>query len=149
MHGSSLSVRGYGIVLKKIFSAKTDNVFIQLVRYTIGGGLAFIVDFASLFALSEFLSIHYLISGALAFVLGALTNYILSVVWIFSKKALKNKGLEVGIFVLIGVIGLGLNEIVMWFFTEHMHMHYLVSKVISTVFVYLWNFAVRRYFFFR
>jgi hypothetical protein len=37
---------------------------VQIVRYTFVGGLAFLVDFGVLFALTQFLGIHYLVSAA-------------------------------------------------------------------------------------
>jgi putative flippase GtrA len=43
------------------------------------------------------------------------------------------------------VVGLGLNHFFMWFFTEQVGLLYLISKLISAVLVYLWNFLVRKY----
>lgn len=136
-------------MLKKILVTKTGNVFIQLFRYTFVGGLAYIVDFSSLFALTEYVGIHYLTSATIAFVFGITTNYSLSILWVFDGRMIKNKWLEAGIFMLIGVIGLCLNLLFMWILTEYIHFHYLLSKAVATVFVYMWNFFVRRYTLFR
>jgi putative flippase GtrA len=51
---------------------------------------------------------------------------------------------EFFVFALIGLGGLLLNEVFIWFFTEVLLLFYLVSKAISTVLVYLYNFLVRR-----
>lgn len=122
----------------------TQNVLVQLFRYTFVGGAAFVLDFSTLFLLTRYLGIHYLISAGLAFALGVATNYLLSVSWVFSVRRLASRRLELGIFALIGVAGLALNEIFMWLFTEKAGFHYLVSKLTSTFFVYLWNFFARR-----
>ena len=127
----------------------TVNTLIQLFRYTFVGGVAFVVDFSSLFIFTEFLNLYYLISAAIAFLLGLITNYILSIVWVFYKRVFRSKLLEFGIFALIGIIGLCLNILLIWFFTEQIHFHYLLSKIASTVFVYLWNFFARKYILFR
>ncbi|KPL02914.1 MAG: polysaccharide synthesis protein GtrA [candidate division Zixibacteria bacterium SM23_73_2] len=124
-------------------------MLIQLFRYTFVGGIAFLVDFGSLFALTEFCGVHYLISAAIAFILGLVTNYLLSIIWVFSRRTLKSRWLELYIFALIGVVGLGFNELFIWFFTERVNLHYLLSKIVSTVFVYLWNFFARKYILFR
>lgn len=123
---------------------KTDSTLIQLFRYTFVGGIAFMVDFGSLFAFTEFLNIHYLVSAAIAFLLGLTTNYSLSVLWVFDKRSVQSRWVEYGIFAFIGLVGLGLNEIFIWFFTEEVHFHYLISKIISTVVVYFWNFFARK-----
>jgi len=137
------------LVLSKLFTDKTDSLLIQLFRYTFVGGIAFLVDFGSLFALTEFCGVHYLISAAIAFILGLVTNYLLSIIWVFSRRTLKSRWLELYIFALIGVVGLGFNELFIWFFTERVNLHYLLSKIVSTVFVYLWNFFARKYILFR
>ena len=57
--------------------------------------------------------------------------------------------MEIGIFTCIGMIGLGLNELFMWAFTERVRLHYLMSKAVATVFVYFWNFFARKFILFR
>lgn len=140
------TISGY---LHSLFKEKTNNTFIQLFRYTFAGGIAFIVDFGSLFCLTEFFSIHYLISAAFAFILGLTTNYLLSIIWVFSSRNVGKKWLEFIIFAIIGIIGLGMNEFVIWFFTEKAMFHYLLSKIISTIIVYSWNFFARKYLLFK
>lgn len=127
----------------------TQSVFVQLFRYTLVGGTAFLLDFSALFLMTRFLGIHYLMSAALAFTLGVVTNYLLSITWVFSIHRLENRVAEFGIFALIGVVGLALNEIFMWFFTERVGLYYLLSKIGAAFFVYLWNFLARRFLLFR
>ncbi|MFB0565695.1 MAG: GtrA family protein [Candidatus Aminicenantaceae bacterium] len=123
---------------------KSDKTFVQLIRYGFVGGVAYGVDFGSLIFLTEVCRVHYLISAAVAFLLGLITNYVLSIFWVFSKRTLANKRVEFLIFSIIGLVGLGLNEVIIWFFTEWIHFHYLISKVVSTVFVFFWNFFARK-----
>jgi putative flippase GtrA len=126
-----------------------NNTLIQLFRYTFVGGVAFIFDFGSLFILTEYFNVYYLISAAIAFLLGLTINYFLSIIWVFEKRSINSKYIEFIVFALIGTIGLALNEFFMWFFTEIVNTHYLFSKLISTVFVYLWNFTIRKFTLFR
>ena len=132
-------------MLNKLFIEKTDNTFIQLFRYTFVGGAAFIVDFSSLYILTDFAGFHYLHSAAIAFILGLIINYILSILWVFKSRAVNKKIIEFIIFAVIGIIGLGLNEVMIWFFTERLIIYYLYSKLISTAIVYFWNFLARKY----
>jgi putative flippase GtrA len=136
-------------VIEKLLVRRTDNSFIQLFRYTIVGGFALIVDFSLLFIFTDIFGIYYLISAALSFIAGTIVNYVLSIVWVFHKRSFKNKSFEFGIFALIGFIGLGFNELIIWFFTEQTHFHYLLSKTVSAGVVYLWNFFARKFTLFR
>jgi putative flippase GtrA len=129
---------------KSLFVGQTDSTLLQLFRYTVVGGLAFVVDYGSLFLLREFLGIHYLWAAAIAFILGLATNYYISIRWVFDKRNVQNKQVEFFIFALLGILGLGINELVMFILTSVVGLHYLVSKLISTGVTYGWNFASRK-----
>jgi len=126
-----------------IFS-KSDKTSNQLFKYGFVGGIAYSVDFGSLFFLTEVFKIHYLISAAISFILGLLINYALSIFFVFPKRTLTDKRVEFLLFSIIGLVGLGLNEVIIWFFTELTHFHYLISKMLSTVVVFFWNFFARK-----
>lgn len=134
---------------KKLLLNRTDNTVIQFFRYGLAGGVAFVVDFSLLYVLTEFLHIHYLISAALSFIPGVTVNYCLSILWVFNRRVLKKRSAEFVFFILIAIGGLLLNEFFMWFFTEIVGCHYLLSKVISVGLGYIWNFSAKKFFLFR
>jgi putative flippase GtrA len=128
-----------------LFKGKSNNLFVQLFRYTFVGGLAFLVDFGLLFLLTHFCGIHYLVSAGISFIAGLAVNYALSKIWVFSVSSFTNRFVEFLVFAIIGVIGLGFNELFMYLFTSVCAIHYLLSKIITTVIVYFWNFFARKY----
>ena len=132
-------------LIRKIFVEKTNNTLIQLFRYTFVGGTAFLVDFGLLAFLTEFFDLHYLISTSCGFLGGLIVNYIISILWVFTDSKIKNKKIEFLIFTVIGIIGLLLTELFMYLFTDIAEIHYLISKIITTIIVYLWNFLGRKY----
>jgi len=132
-----------------LFKSGTNNTLVQLFRYTLVGGIAFLFDFGSLYFLTDWMYVHYLVSAALAFLAGITVNYLLSIAWVFQVRTMKNVWVEVSIFAVIGIVGLGMNELIIWFFTELAKFHYLISKLFSTVSVYLWNFFARKFLLFR
>ena len=93
--------------------------------------------------------IHYLYSAALAFILGLSVNYALSVTWVFNERSLSNRYVEFATFAWIGIIGLGINELLMWVLTDMLFVHYAGSKCVSAVIVFLWNFVCRKLILFR
>ena len=127
-----------------LFLKETDNWFIQLFRYCFVGGLAFIVDYGLLVLLTEVCGLHYLISATISFIAGLIVNYLLSTSWIFRKSKLENKWAEFIVFAIIGVIGLGLNNLLLYLFTDIIHIHYMISKLITTGIVMIWNFGARK-----
>ncbi len=132
-----------------LLKEKTDNIMVQLFRYTFVGGIAFAGDFGTLFFLTEYLKIYYLTSAGFGFLVGLTINYVLSIYWVFSRRSIESKWIEFLIYSLIGIVGLGLNEFFMWFFTEKLKLYYLLSKIGSTGFIYFWNFFLRRFILFR
>lgn len=136
-------------LIQKLLRDQTDKTKIQMFRYIFVGGVAFIVDFLSLFVLTNFFSIYYMISAAIAFLFGLILNYFLSISWVFNKRKLNNRHVELGFFVLIGIVGLGLNEVLIWFFTQNLQLYYLISKIIAAVIILFWNFFARKLILFR
>jgi putative flippase GtrA len=132
------------LTLAGFLKQNTDSPFIQLLRYALVGGLAFVVDFGSLYFLTEHLHAYYMHSAALAFVLGLTTNYLLSVTWVFQKRTFNNRLVEYGVFAVLGVLGLGLNQGLIYGLTEYASCHYLFSKALATGLVFLWNFGSRK-----
>jgi putative flippase GtrA len=141
------SQRHLGLVhdfLRELLIAKSDDGFVQLVRYTAVGGVSFVADFGILFAASGILGVHYLISAPMGFIVGLTVNYALSVHWVFASRQLRSRRLEFAAFFVIGVVGLGLNELIMWVLTDKVYLHYLVSKIGATLVVFIWNFLARK-----
>ncbi len=136
-------------LMKKLFKDDTEKTLIQLFRYIFVGGAAFLVDIGSLYILTSFVGIYYLISAAIAFILGLIANYILSIGWVFNNRTLNSAKLEFGVFALIGVVGLGFNEVLIWFFTEDIHIFYLISKVMAAILILFWNFFARKFTLFK
>lgn len=130
--------------IDSLFRTPTENVFIQLFRYGFVGGVAFLLDYGVLILLTEVFGFHYLISATISFFLGLVTNYLLSISWVFSKRAFSNWQTGFLVFAVIGIIGLGLNNLIMYLCTEKIGIHYAVSKIIATVVVFFWNFLSRR-----
>lgn len=130
----------------RILVSKTDKTHIQFFRYLFVGGFSAVVDIGSLFLMTDIFHINYLVSAAIAFTFGIISNYFVSTIWIFESKGNKRK--EFLIFVLIGIVGLLWNELILWSLVSKIGLFYLTAKIISTGFVLFWNFGMRKKFVF-
>lgn len=131
------------------FYQRNKALIVQLLRYAVVGGVAFVVDYGSLWLLTEVVGLHHLVSAAIAFVLGLVCNYVISTAWVFGESKVSNRWVEFVIFSIIGVIGLGLNELIIYLCTDVCGLHYMLSKIISTVIIFFWNFFARRFILFK
>jgi putative flippase GtrA/uncharacterized SAM-binding protein YcdF (DUF218 family) len=128
---------------------RTDNLITQFLRYLVVGGVAFVVDFTVLIGLTELAGVNYLLSAAAGFLFGLIANYVLSISWVFQNRTLKNKQAEFSLFAIIGIIGLGLNELILYVGTDMIGFDYRVSKLIAVAIVLFWNFGARKATLFR
>lgn len=132
-------------LLHKLFIAKTNNSFLQFFRYIFVGGIAAIVNIGALFVFTDIFGIHYIISNILGFILGLITNYLLSKMFIFTNENGMNKRKEFISYAIIGIIGLGVDTLFMLICTSGLGIYYLLSKIISTIITFIWNFGARKF----
>ncbi len=136
-------------MIEKIFKYQTHSISVQAFRYILAGALAYAIDYSALAMLTNIFGLYYLTSAAIAFILGAVTSYVLNITWVFDERTLKDRRLEASVFFAIGIIGLFLNHYCILFFTERVKLHYLISKFVSTIAVAAVNFSARKYILFR
>ena len=130
-------------MIRKLFLEDTDNWLVQLFRYFFVGGTAAVVNIFLLYVFTDIFHFYYLFSNVLSFIFGLITNYVLSKRFIF-KANVGNKSLEFTIYGLIGIIGLVFDTALLYFFTSYLGIYYVISKVFSTIIVFLWNFVARK-----
>ena len=136
-------------MIRKYFLLPNDCSKVQLFRYIFSGVFTFSIDFIALFIFTEYFGIYYLLSAVMSFILGLLASYIVSIFWIFSKRSIANKWFEFSIFATISLVGLTLNTMFMWIFTDYVLLHYLFSKILSAALVFVWNFSAKKIVLFR
>ena len=134
----------------KLAKGRSPDLRIQMLRYLVAGGTAFLVDAGLLALLTECGGRSLLLLWtAIAFTVGLCITYLFSILWVFDNRSMKNQGAEAGVFALIGLSGLGLTELLMWLLSDGAGMHYMLSKIITTVLVFVWNFAAKKLILFR
>lgn len=117
----------------------------QIIRFAVVGGSAFLIDYGIFTLLSQLLHIHYLISSIISFSISVIYNYILSIKWVFDvtkKQTVK----EFIIFIILSVIGLGINSLILYLSVDLIHLHEMIGKIIATAIVMVYNFITRKIF---
>lgn len=136
--------------LKNLFSGRSSDVKIQLLRYGVSGLTAAAVDMGMLALLTEvFGERMLLVWTAIAFACGLLVTYLMSIYWVFSNRTVSSRAKELAIFISIGIIGLALTEFLMWVFARKLEWHYLIAKMVSATTVFIWNFTAKKLLLFR
>lgn len=128
------------------FKPKTKNLLLQMFKFLLVGGLAFVIDYVTLIICKEVFNIPVLISAAIAFTVSVVFNYILSVKWVFDVDKNKSEKKNFIIFIVFSIIGLALTELIMWFGVDIVKISYLIVKIIATAIVMVFNFVTRKLF---
>ncbi len=134
--------------LKNLFLSPTKNSIIQLFRSVFVGGISTVIDFI-VYALMRIplqdLQFCDLIATPCGFIVGTVFNFIVSRLLIFnaneSRVGIKA---EFAGFAVIGVIGLGIKELLMFLFVNLLSIHHYLSWIVSSFLVLVWNFAGRK-----
>ena len=126
--------------------AALKKLIAQLMKFGIVGVIAFIIDYGLMVLLTEVFGVEYLVSATISFTVSVIFNYLASMRYVFRHKEGMSRRREFIIFVVLSTIGLGLNDLLMWLFTGLLGISYLISKIIATAFVTVYNFVTRKIF---
>lgn len=118
----------------------------QIIKFGFVGALCFVIDYGIMVFLTEVFGINYLISSGLSFTVSVTVNYILSIAFVFETDKNKNKMKEFIVFVFLSIVGLGINQLAMWFAGEILGIFYMLSKIGATAIVMVYNFVSRKIF---
>ena len=120
----------------------------RFVRFGIVGVSGTLIDFGVTWLCKEKLHWNKYLSNSIGFLLAATNNYTWNRLWTFESQ---NSEIfrEYGTFVLIALIGLGLNNFVTWLLHEKAHWNFYLSKLVAIGVVVIWNFSMNYVFTFR
>jgi len=116
----------------------------EFYRYFFAGLAAFGADFVALVLLTEGLGVNYLVANACGVSLGILVSYVLCVRWVFTQRRFSQVSIEVPAFVLTSLVGLVLNEALLWLFVEIAALYYLWAKILVTGLMFIVNFLLKK-----
>lgn len=130
----------------------------QIVKFGFVGAFCFVIDFAITMGLT-YIGVYHLIAAAAGFIISVVVNYLLSFKFVFERKEDMDRKAEFVIFVILSVIGLGLNELFIWLSVDVIYMHssllmkyvdYNIAvaggKIFATGLVMIYNFVTRKIF---
>lgn len=124
------------------------TILMRFIRFGIVGASGMVVDFGVTWLCKEKLRWNKYVSNSLGFILAATNNYLWNRVWTFQSQS-EAVAREYISFVVIALIGLGLNNLIIYLLHERWHLNFYLSKLIAIACVTLWNFSMNYVFTFR
>ena len=96
---------------------------------------------------TEVLGIYYLWSTVISFTVSVIFNYFASIRWVFQVDNGKSQTANIVFFIVFSIIGLGINQVIMWCGVDGLHISYLIVKLFATAIVMVFNFITRKMYF--
>ena len=119
----------------------------QIVKFGIVGVVATVIDFGVLMLLSQVLHVNPVVAAAASYCISLVFNYLASMRFVFSHREGLSRRREFVTFVILSIVGLGLNEAIMAAGTLALGDSALMvaaTKVCATAVVMVWNFVSRK-----
>lgn len=131
-------------IYTKLYSRVRLLLTTDFLKFAISGMICVVIEFIILIVLVEKFSINYLIANFFSFMFTNLVNYLLSRLWVFGKS---NKRIrhEVLLFFSTAMVGLIINQIIMWILVDRYQLNYKLVKFIAIVIVVIWNFWSKKF----
>ena len=120
---------------------KQNNIE-KFIKYCLVGGCSTFIDWCTYALLYLCLGINYLPATTCGFIIGLITNFILSKEFVFTQAS-KYKH-EFIIYGIIGLIGLVITAILMIIFVDLIALNALLARAITTILVLFWNYLARK-----
>lgn len=120
----------------------------QLAKFSVVGFAAFGIDYGVLMLLSQVFGVDPILSAGISFVVSVVFNYLASMRFVFTRRDDLSRSRELAIFVALSVVGLLINEVLMWLgvlLAGKSALALTVTKVFATAVVMVWNFWSRKH----
>ncbi|NCN99562.1 GtrA family protein [Candidatus Falkowbacteria bacterium] len=121
-----------------------------VVKFTIAGGLASVLDLVSLYLFHDPLGLDIVLSTTLAFMLSFILSFYLQKFWAFNDSSRHGKTAgQLFLYLLNALIGLNLNGFLMHFLVSYYQVWYLLSQVMVIALIGVLNFMVYKFIIFK
>ena len=132
--------------MNKDKEGKNKNLLNQILKFGVVGGIAFLIDFAVYTIANKLLPFEkgYIIAGVLGFSVSLVFNYLASMKFVFERREDTSRRREFTIFLVLSLIGLGLNELFLMLYVEGMDKHVgWIHSIHEAIFAFLEGRGIR------
>ena len=124
-----------------MFDFITKELIAKFLKFCVVGVIGTVVDFGVTALCKEVFAIQEYVSNGIGFTLAATGNYLLNRNWTWvDKKSSDHIASEYIIFMVVSIIGLGINTLSLFLVLTKLKQGFYFSKVIATAITMIWNF---------
>ena len=113
----------------------------KFLMFCVVGTTGMVIDFGTTWLLKERVKINKYVANSTGFILAASSNYLLNRIWTFQSQNTKIATQYIS-FIIISLIGLGINNMVIFLLHGRLKYNFYLSKLIAIGVVTIWNFLM-------
>lgn len=117
------------------------TIFLKFLKFGVVGFSGMLIDFGITWILKEKLKVNAYLSNSIGFISAASSNYFWNRVWTFESEN-KDIPLEYMSFIIISVVGLLINNLVIYLLTNKFKLNFYLAKLLAIGVVTIWNFGM-------
>ena len=115
------------------------NLIGKVLRFSVTGVVGAAVDFGFTYLFKEVLKVNKFMSNAIGFTLAATLCFFLNKYWTYESQN-PLKWTEYFTFIVVSLVGLGINSLVLFLLNEKLKWNFYLSKCFSIGVAAVWNF---------
>jgi len=125
------------------FLSKT--FYFKFLKFGVVGFSGLLIDFGFTYLFKEVFKVQKYLANAIGFMMAASSNYFFNRIWTF-KSTNPNIAFEYSEFIVISLIGLGINTLILWLLVSKYKLNFYLAKVFAIAVVTVWNFLANAFF---
>ena len=140
MTGSSIRYRATEVCRLINGMMMIEEVLFKFVKFGLVGFSGLIIDFGITYLLKERFKVRKLVANSCGFIIAASSNYMLNRMWTFHSEN-ENISSEFTLFLTFSLVGLVINNGILYFFNEKLKVNFYLAKLIAIGLTVIWNFS--------
>jgi len=121
----------------------------QIMKYLISGGTTAVVGLSSLYILTEFFGLWYLLSAVIAFILSFFTSFFLQKLWTFNDRSSHSTRWKMLQYLSIALVNIVLNTFLLYLFVEKLGLWYMLAQATIDIILATGSFFVYKFIIFK
>lgn len=117
----------------------SNDLFIKFLKFGAVGVSGTFIDFGITYLLKEKCKVNKFLANSSGFMFAVVSNYLLNRFWTF-HSADPAVAVQFSKFLVISIVGLTMNNAIIYWLNEKQKINFYFAKVIATGVVMLWNF---------
>ncbi|PWS27384.1 glycosyl transferase family 2 [Pedobacter yonginense] len=125
------------------------DLILRILKFGLTGLFGMAIDFGATWLFKEKIKVNKYVANAIGFSLAVTNNYLINRIWTFQSTN-AHWGTEFSKFLVVSLIGLGLNTIIIYLFHQRKNgANFYVAKFFAIIIVFVWNFLANMLFTFK